>query len=114
MFESLTNLGSLMKQAMQVKDQMAKVQAELQRQTFEASSGGGMVTARVSGKGDLKDLKISPEAVQPDDVGMLEELVVSAVSAAMKQAQEASKKALAEVTGSLNLPGLEKMLGGGD
>jgi len=112
MFKGLGNLGGLMKQAMQMKERMAEVQADLERQTHEASSGGGMVTAKVNGRGDLLDIKISPEAVQPDDVEMLEELVKAAICAASTQAQESAKKALGEVTGGLNLPGLDAMLGG--
>ena len=111
MFESLGNLGSLVKQAMKVKERMAEVQAELERQTHEASSGGGMVTVKVNGRGEVLDVKISPEAVADGDVEMLEELVKAAVGAAMKQAQDASKEAIRQVTGGMNLPGLEEMLG---
>ncbi len=113
MFGNLANLGGLVKQAMQLKERMAEVQAKLEHQSHEASSGGGMVTATVNGKGDLIGLKISPEAVNPDDVEMLEELIKAAVADASRQAQEAAKQAMAEVTGGMNLPGLEGLLGGG-
>ncbi len=112
MFGGLGNLGSLMKQAMQMKERMAEVQAELERQVHEASSGGGLVTAKVNGRGELVDIQISPEAVRPDDVEMLAELIKSAVGAAAKQARESAKQALGEVTGGLNLSGLEDLLGG--
>jgi hypothetical protein len=110
MFEGLSNLGGLMKQAMQMKQRMAEVQAELERQTYEGS-GGGVVTAKVNGRGELIDIKIKPEAVQAGDVEMLEEFVKSAVVAASKKAQDAAKEAFSQVTGGLNLPGLEGLLG---
>lgn len=112
MFEGLGNLGGLVKQAMQMKKRMTEVRAELEKQTFEAASGGGLVTAKVNGHGELLGIKISPEVVQPDDVEMLEELVKAAVCAASKQAQETAKKAFGEVTGGLNIPGMEGLLGG--
>lgn len=113
MFEGLGNLGGLMKQAMQMKQRVSEMQAELEKQTHEASSGGGLVTATVNGRGDLLDIRISPEAVDPDDLGTLEELVKGAVCAASKQAQEAAKEAFSQITGGMNLPGLEGLLGGG-
>jgi DNA-binding YbaB/EbfC family protein len=111
MFEGLSNLGGLMKQAMQMKQRMAEVQAELAQQMHEASSGGGVVTAKVNGRGELIDIKIKPEAVQAGDVELLEELVKSAVVAASRKAQDAAKEAFGQVTGGLNLPGLEGLLG---
>ncbi len=113
MFENLGNLGGIIKQAMQMKERIAEVQAELENQVHEATSGGGLVRAKVNGKGDLLDVKISPEAIESGDVEMLEELVKSAVTAATRQAQDAAKQALGQVTGGLNIPGLEGLLGGG-
>ncbi|MBN1347574.1 MAG: YbaB/EbfC family nucleoid-associated protein [Phycisphaerae bacterium] len=113
MFENLGNLGGLVKQAMQMKQRMTEVQAELEKQIHQASSGGGMVTARVNGRGELQEIKINPEVVKSEDVEMLEELVKAAVCAAFQESQEAAKKALGEVTGGLSIPGLDGLLGGG-
>ena len=73
---------------------------------YEAASGGGMVTARVNGKHELLSLAIKPEAVDPDDVEMLSDMVVAAVNAAMKSAEEDSEKTMGKLTGGINMPGL--------
>lgn len=113
MFENLGNIGNMMKQAMQMKDRMAEVQAELESQNHQGSSGGGMVVVTVNGKGDIQNIKINPEVVKPEDVEMLEELVMAASSSAIRQAQDATKEAISAVTGGLNIPGLDKLMGGG-
>jgi len=111
MLEGLGNLGALMKQALQMKQRLAEVQAELERQTHQATSGGGLVTATVTGRGDLIDIKISPQAVRSGDTEMLEELIKSAVGAAETKAKDAAKQAFARLTGGLSVPGLEGLLG---
>ena len=83
-------IGNIMKQAQQMQRRMAELQEELESKQVEASSGGGMVTAVVSGKQQLLDLKIDPTAVDPEDVEMLEDMVLTAVSEAIAKSQEAA------------------------
>ena len=104
--KGMPNMGKLMKQAQQLQNKMAKMQEELGEKTVEASAGGGMVTAVVSGKQQLIDLKIEPAAVDPEDVEMLQDLVTAAVNEALKQSQQMAQEEMAKVTGGLNIPGL--------
>jgi len=111
MFESLGDLAGLMKQAKQMQSKMKEMQEALANSRFEADSGAGAVTATVTGKLELVGLKISPSAVT-DDIELLEDLVKSAVAAAQRKANEGVKAQMQQVTGGMNLPGLEGMLGG--
>lgn len=99
-------IGNIMKQAQQMQRKMAEMQEELANKTVEASAGGGMVTAVVSGKQQLVDLKIEPAAVDPDDVEMLQDLVTAAVNEAIKQSQQMAQEEMSKITGGLNIPGL--------
>lgn len=99
MFDFMKNLGEL-------KGKMAEVQAELAKKEVEASSGGGMVTARANGTGQLVKLEISREALDEGDGEMLQDLIMAAVNEALSQAQEEAKKELGKLTGGLNIPGL--------
>ena len=111
MFGSLGDLAGLMKQAKQMQSKMKEMQETLANTRFEADSGAGAVTATVSGKLELVGLKISPSAVT-DDIELLEDLVKSAVAAAQRKANEGVKAQMQQITGGMNLPGLEGMLGG--
>ena len=111
MFGSLGDLAGLMKQAKQMQSKMKEMQETLANARFEADSGAGAVTATVSGKLELVGLKISPSAVT-DDVELLEDLVKSAVAAAQRKANEGVKAQMQQITGGMNLPGLEGMMGG--
>ena len=111
MLGGLGNFANLIKQATQMKENMASWQEELARRTYEAEAGGGMVRAIVNGKGELADIKIENQATE--DVEQLEELIKGAVSAASRKAHDAAKDELAKLTGGMNLPGLQDMLGGG-
>ena len=111
MLGSLGNLAGIMKTAKDLQANMQKVQSELANRRFEADAGGGSVHVTVDGKSTLIDIKIDPEAAK--DVELLEDLVKAAVGAAMKKSQEAMKTELAGLTGGLNIPGLNEMLGGG-
>ena len=91
---------------MKMQQEMEKVQADVENSTFTASVGGGVVTASVSGKKMLTDLVIKPEAVDAEDVEMLQDLVISAVNEALRQAEEAMDGAMKGITGGLNIPGL--------
>ena len=84
--------------------QAQKMQQELEEKTYEASAGGGVVTATVSGKRELKALKIDPDAVDPDDVEMLEDLIVAAVNEAMRAAEGDAASTMQKLTGGLGLP----------
>ncbi len=95
------NMSNLMKQAQRMQRQMEEQQKELETKEFTATSGGGAVQATVSGNGDLKALKISPEAVDPEDVEMLQDMIVAAVNEAAKQAQEAGTSIMNHMTGGL-------------
>jgi DNA-binding YbaB/EbfC family protein len=99
-------MGNIMKQAQMMQKRMAQVQQELEERRIEASAGGGMVKAVVSGKQQLVSLTIDPKAVDPEDVEMLQDLVVAAVSEALKQSQKLAEEEMAKVTGGLNIPGL--------
>ena len=99
-------LGNIMKQAQQMQRRMAEIQEELEKKQVEASAGGGMVTAIVSGKQQLIELKIDPAAVDPDDVEMLQDLVTAAVNEAIKESQKMASEEMGKITGGMNIPGL--------
>ena len=97
------NMQQLARQAQKLQQQMTRKQEEIEAREFEATAGGGMATAKVNGKKELLSLTIKPEAVDPDDVEMLQDLVVSAVNEALRQAEEAMESGMSKVTGGLNL-----------
>ena len=97
---------NMIKQAQKMQQDMMKMQEELAAKTYSAASGGGVVTAEVNGQHQVLSLTIAPEAVDPDDVEMLQDLVVSAVNEALRQAGDAMDKAMDSITGGLNLGGL--------
>lgn len=99
-------LGNIMKQAQQMQQKIARLQQELEGREVEATAGGGMVTAVVNGKQQLLNLKIEKDAVDPEDVEMLEDLVTAAVNEAIKQSQEMMQQEMGKVTGGMNLPGM--------
>ena len=102
----MANFQNIMKQAQQMQAKMMKLQEELAAKTVEASAGGGMVTAIVNGKYELVSLKIEKDVVNPDDVEMLQDLIVAAVNEAVRKAQEMAQAEMAKLTGGLNIPGL--------
>ena len=91
---------------MQMQQNMAKAQEEVESSSFTASVGGGVVQATVSGKKELTDLVIKPEAIDPEDAEMLQDLVISAVNEALRQADAAMESSMSNFTGGLNIPGL--------
>jgi len=95
------DMRQMMKQAQQMQEQLAKTQAELAERRFEGTAGGGMVTAVVTGGPELVEVKISPDVVDPDDVEMLEDLVVAAVRQAMDEAVKTTNEELGGITGGL-------------
>ena len=100
------NMQQLARQAQKLQQQMTKMQEEIEAREFEASSGGGMCTAKVNGKKEVLEIKINPEAVDPDDIEMLEDLVVAAVNEALSTAAAEVDAAMGKATGGMNLGGL--------
>jgi len=100
------NMQQLMKQAQKMQKQMADMQDNLADKTMEVSSGGGAVKVTVSGEKKILDLQISPDVVDPDDVEMLQDLVLSAVNEALRQMEESVSSEMSKLTGGLNLPGM--------
>ena len=98
--------NNLLKQVQKVQKQIEEVKEELDNRQFEASSGGGAVVAIVNGKKQLLDIKIKPEVVDPDDVEMLQDLILAAVNEAVNKAEETVTSEMAKVTGGLQMPGL--------
>jgi DNA-binding YbaB/EbfC family protein len=95
------NLGQMMKQVQQMQAEMAKAQEQLKNEIVEASAGGGMVTVKVSGDLELKELRIDPEAVDPEDVELLQDTVQAAVNEAFRSAQELAANRMGAATGGL-------------
>ena len=95
-----------MRQAQQMQKEMLKMQAELENSTVQSSSGGGAVKAIVSGKMRVESIKIDPEAVSPEDVDMLQDLVLAAVNEGLEKAQEMAGQRMSALTGGLKIPGL--------
>ncbi len=100
------NQAAMMKQAQKMQQEMLRMQEEMENKTFSASSGGGMVTATVNGKHELLSLEIDPEAVDPDDAEMLQDMVIAAVNEAIRAADADSANNMSRLTGGLNLGGL--------
>ncbi|MDI3534066.1 MAG: nucleoid-associated protein EbfC [Thermosediminibacterales bacterium] len=100
------NMGKMMKQVKKMQQEMQKLQSELEQQTVEAASGGGAVKAVANGKKELVELIISPEAVDPDDVEMLQDMVLAAVNEALRKAEEMVAQEMSKITGGLNIPGI--------
>ena len=98
------NMNNMIRQAQTMQQDMMKAQEELESKTYEAGAGGGVVSATVSGKKELLSVTIDPEAVDPDDVEMLQDLIVAAVNEALRKAGEDAASQMSKLTGGLNLP----------
>lgn len=98
------NMNNLLKQAQKMQKEMEKNQKELETKVYEATAGGGAITVKINGKKKLEEVKINPDVVDPEDVEMLEDLVLSAVNAAMQMADEEAEKVMGKLTGGM--PGL--------
>ncbi len=103
---SLGDLGGLLRQAQKMQRELAAKQEELAKRRFDGSAGGGAVQVTVSGTRQLLELKITPEAVDPSEVELLEDMVMAAVNDALKQAEETFNKELGELSGGMGLPGM--------
>jgi len=102
----MKGMGNMMKQAQKLQSQMMKLQEELAQKTVESSSGGGMVTVVANGRQQIVSIQIENEVVDPDDVEMLQDLVLAAVNDALAKAQEMVSSEMGKLTGGLNIPGL--------
>lgn len=100
------NMQQMMKQAQRMQQEMQRLQAELELREVEASAGGGMVKVVATGKKEIKSITIAPEAVDPDDVEMLQDLIMAAVNEAIRAAEDMVQSEMSKVTGGLNLGGL--------
>jgi len=99
-------MGNIMKQAQQMQQKMLKMQEEMAERTVEASVGGGMVTVVANGRSEIISVKIEPQAVDPDDIEMLEDLVLGGVNEALRKAQEMMANEMTKLTGGMKIPGL--------
>ena len=102
----MSNMNQVMRQAQAMQRRLKKAQDELAVMEFSGSAGGGMVTATVSGEGELKAMAIDPSVVDPDDVEILQDMVVAAVSEAMRARTEAEERLLGPIAGGMGIPGL--------
>jgi len=100
------NFGNIMKQAQKIQAKIARIQEEMESRTVEVTAGGGMVTAVVNGKYELVSLKVEKDIVDPEDIEMLQDLVVAAVNEGIRRAQEMVSTEMSKITGGLNIPGL--------
>ena len=100
------NQAAMMKQAQKLQQELLRMQEEQENKTYSATAGGGMVTASVNGKHELTDLQINPEAVDPDDVDMLQDMILAAVNEAMRTADADAANNMSRLTGGMNLGGL--------
>ena len=100
------NQAAMMKQAQKMQQDMIRMQEEMEAKTYTATAGGGMVKAEVSGKNELVNLTINPEAVDPDDVEMLQDMVIAAVNEALRAAETDKNNNMSRMAGGLNLGGL--------
>jgi len=103
--------GDLMKQAQKMQQEISRIQEEVKKRTVEASAGGGMVTVTANGAMEIVSIKIEPDVVNPEDIEMLQDLIVAATYEALRRAQQMVTKEMGKVTGGLNIPGLGSIFG---
>ena len=104
--KGLPNMSNLMKQAQELQSKMAKLQEELENRTLEASAGGGMVTVVVNGRQEILSIKIDPEVIDPEDVEMLQDLILAAVNDGLARAKDMVNQEMGNLTKGLNLPNI--------
>ncbi|MDD3653173.1 MAG: YbaB/EbfC family nucleoid-associated protein [Desulfotomaculaceae bacterium] len=100
------NMNKMMKQVQKMQQDMMKLQEELKSRTVESTAGGGMVKVIASGNNEIVSIEINPQVVDPEDVEMLQDLVLAAVNEALKKAQEMVSQEMSKLTGGLNIPGM--------
>ncbi len=99
-------MNQMLRQAQKMQEDMAVLQEDLENREYSATSGGGLIEVTVDGKHKIKSLKIKPEAVDPDDAEMLEDLITVAVNEAIENAAKTAEQEMGAITGGLNIPGL--------
>ena len=104
--KGIPNIGNLMKQAQQFQTKMAKLQEELGDKRVEASAGGGMVKVVVNGQQEILSMEIDPEVIDPDDIEMLQDLILAAVNDGLSRAKAMANEEMGKLTGGLNLPNI--------
>jgi DNA-binding YbaB/EbfC family protein len=102
----MSSIGKLMKQAARIQRQMEEVQSQIAARTVEATSGGGVVKVVAKGDGTIASIKIDPQAVNPSDITLLEDLILTAANSALAQVKEISNAEMGKVTSGFNIPGL--------
>ncbi|SDY91351.1 hypothetical protein SAMN05660462_01209 [Proteiniborus ethanoligenes] len=105
-FPGMGNMGNMMKQVQKMQKQMAEMQKELEEREVEASAGGGAVTVKVNGKKEILAIEIDKDVVDPDDVEMLQDLIMAATNEALRNADDMVNREMQKVTGGMNIPGL--------
>jgi nucleoid-associated protein EbfC len=100
------NFSTIMKQAKKMQEKMGQLQQELETKTVEAQAGGGMVRVVVNGKFEIVSLKIEKEVVNPEDIEMLQDLIIAVVNEGIRKSQEMASAEMAKITGGLNIPGM--------
>ena len=104
--KNIPNMNALLKQAQKIQSRITKLQEELEQRTVEASAGGGMVTVVVNGKQEVLSIKIDPEVVNPDDIEMLQDLIIAAVNEGLTRAKEMINEEMGKITQGLGLPNM--------
>ena len=102
----MQNFGNIMKQAKKMQERIGQLQQELEAKTIEAQAGGGMVRVVVNGKFEIVSLKIEKEVINPEDIEMLQDLIVAAVNEGIRKAQAMASEEMAKITGGLGIPGM--------
>ncbi|MBL7225201.1 MAG: YbaB/EbfC family nucleoid-associated protein [Desulfobacteraceae bacterium] len=108
--KGIPNMGQIMKQAQKFQTKMAKLQEELSERTVEASAGGGMVTVVANGAQEVLSISIDPEVVDPDDVEMLQDLIMAAVNDALNKAKAMMNEEMGKLTKGMNIPGMPGLM----
>jgi nucleoid-associated protein EbfC len=103
------DVNSIMQQAQQMQAKLIQIQQELAQKNVQGSAGGGMVTVKVNGKGEVLTIAIEKEVISLDDVGMLQDLIVAATNDGLRRAKELSRQAMGKLTGGMNIPGISDM-----
>ncbi|MCI8756100.1 MAG: YbaB/EbfC family nucleoid-associated protein [Oscillospiraceae bacterium] len=100
------NMNQMIKQAQKMQEEMKAKQEELEQQEFKTTSGGGMVEVTITGKKEIKDISIKPEIVNPEDIEMLQDMIMAAVNEAIRKVEDISNSEMEKITGALNIPGV--------
>ena len=105
-FPGMGNMNNLMRQAKKMQEQMMKMLEELEEKTVEASAGGGVVTVVANGKKEIMEISIDPAVVDPDDIEMLQDLIMAAANEALRKAEEMVQSEMSKITGGMGIPGM--------